>query len=469
MHSRRVRIALAVLVLAVVGLGGWQLFLWRYPEIALDPEAEIDPERIYTINVWVETGRALVKVPELEAEFWQQLISDFKSAYPNTEIVLREVPAPDLEGEMQKALRQGKPPHVLAAGGQWFRLWSEVQLPIDRFLSEGQREQYVPGALGKVAVGDHLMAWPCQIQPRLWAASRREAGRLSASGAAVLDEWRAGLLWSGDDPQAAKDKLLKLRDAGPNLLAHQFGSSAALVDLSLAVSGGIIGQKGELLLDRGLMASLLDTWQALQDEGVMELVQGTLLTDFLSGKRAAIGPVGLWIWTLKKEAALRGYRTLAIPEDIILLPPPGGSGEHGCLLGATVEVAVFRQRPFQGAALARLSMELARDISRKLGLETSRTGLGVPAYKPLWDEWLSGLGWGADQRANLEQVLERGAGLPPLSPKWHEARRQLLLQILIPGLDQVVSGQSGPEMADRLEEEMRIFLKGLGGKGPQGK
>ena len=164
------------------------------------------------------------------------------------------------------------------------------------------------------------------------------------------------------------------------------------------------------------MASLLDTWQALQDEGVMELVQGTLLTDFLSGKRAAIGPVGLWIWTLKKEAALRGYRTLAIPEDIILLPPPGGSGEHGCLLGATVEVAVFRQRPFQGAALARLSMELARDISRKLGLETSRTGLGVPAYKPLWDEWLSGLGWGADQRANLEQVLRGSGAAAPLAP-----------------------------------------------------
>ena len=56
MHSRRVRIALAVLVLAVVGLGGRQLFLWRYPEIAVDPAAELDPERIYTINVWVETG-----------------------------------------------------------------------------------------------------------------------------------------------------------------------------------------------------------------------------------------------------------------------------------------------------------------------------------------------------------------------------------------------------------------------------
>ena len=68
---------------------------------------------------------------------------------------------------------------------------------IDRFLSEGQREQYVPGALGKVAVGDHLMAWPCQIQPRLWAASRREAGRLSASGAAVLDEWRQGSFGQG--------------------------------------------------------------------------------------------------------------------------------------------------------------------------------------------------------------------------------------------------------------------------------
>ena len=71
-------------------------------------------------------------------------------------------------------------------------------------------------------------------------------------------------------------------------------------------------------------------------------------------------------------------------------------------------------------------MEFARDLSRKLGLELSTTGLGVPAYKPLWDEWLSAMGWGPDQRANLEQVLELSAGLPPLRAKWHEARRRLI-------------------------------------------
>ena len=68
--------------------GGWQLVRWYYPLITLDPEAEIDPERNYTINVWVERGRGLVKIPALEAEFWSQVTSGFRSRYPNTEIVL---------------------------------------------------------------------------------------------------------------------------------------------------------------------------------------------------------------------------------------------------------------------------------------------------------------------------------------------------------------------------------------------
>ena len=469
MQGRMVRVALAVLVAAAVGFGGWQLVRWYYPLITLDPEAEIDPERNYTINVWVERGRGLVKIPALEAEFWSQVTSGFRSRYPNTEIVLQEVSAPDLERKMEEALDKGRPPHVLVASSQWFRLWSELQLPIDRFLPEEEREGYIQGALQKVTVGENLMAWPSHIQPRLWAASRKQLNRLSSDLASVLEEWKAGTLWSGDDFPAARDKLLKLKDAGEKQLAHQFGSPATLVDLSAAVGGGIIGPKGELLLTKELLTSVIDLWQALQDEEVLELVQGTLLTGFLSGKRMVIGPVGLWIWTLKEEAALRGYRAVAIPEDIILLPAPGGGGENGCFSGTTVEVAVFRQRPFQGPAQARLSMEFARDLSRKLGLELSTTGLGVPAYKPLWDEWLSAMGWGPDQRANLEQVLELSAGLPPLRAKWHEARRRLIGEILIPGFDDFVNGKVGPEIAEQLDKEIRTFLASLQGRRSQGK
>ncbi|NLY30553.1 MAG: hypothetical protein GX047_07960 [Firmicutes bacterium] len=469
MQGRMVRVALAVLVLAAMGFSGWQWIQWYYPHITLDPEAEIDPERNYTINVWVERGRGLVKMPALEAEFWSQVTSDFKSVYPNTEIVLKEVPAPDLEREMKEALNRGRPPNVLVASSQWFRCWSELQLPIDRFLPEGEREGYVLGALQKVTVGENLMAWPSHIQPRLWAANRKELGKLSSDLASLLEEWKAGTLWFGDDLQAARDKLLKLKDVGENQLAHQFGSSATLVDLSVALGGGLIGPKGELLLTKELLTSLVDLWQALRDERVLELVQGTLLTDFFSGRRMVIGPVGLWIWTLEEEAALRGYRALSVPQDVILLPPPGGNGENCGLLGTTVEVAVFRQRPFQGPAQARLSMEFARDLSRKLGLELSITGLGAPAYKPLWDEWQSALGWGPDQRVNLEEVLESMAGLPPLNPKWHEARRRLIGEVLIPGFDDFVNGKVGPEIAEKLDGEMRTFLAGIQGRRSQGK
>jgi len=463
-----VRVALVVLVLVIMGFSGWQWVQQHYPHIRLDPEAEIDPERTYTINVWVEMGRGLVKNPLLEAEFWSQIIKGFRSVYPNTEIVLQAVSAAELEREMQDALARGRPPHVLVASSEWFRLWSKLQLPIDRFLPEEERARYVPGALAKVTVGESLMAWPSQVQPRVWAASRRHLDKLSGDLPEALRQWREGGLWSGDDLQGARDRILKLKGAGQNQLAHQLGNSGTLLDLALVASGGLLGPKGELLLNEELLSGIIDLWQALQDEKIMELVQGTLLTDFLSGKRLAVGPVGLWIWTLKEEAAIRGYKALAVPQDIILIPPPGSSGELGTLSGTTVDVAVFAQRPFQGPAQARLSMELAKAISRELGLELSRRGFGVPAYKPLWDElveeWQSTLGWGPEQRANLEQLLESAAGLPALSPKWHEARRRLIVEILLPGFDDFVNGKVGPEIAEQLDKEMRTFLASLQGR-----
>ena len=61
------------------------------------------------------------------------------------------------------------------------------------------------------------------------------------------------------------------------------------------------------------------------------------------------------------------------------------------------------------------------------------------------------------------------AGLPPLNPKWHEARRRLIGEVLIPGFDDFVNGKVGPEIAEKLDGEMRTFLAGIQGRRSQGK
>ena len=58
---------------------------------------------------------------------------------------------------------------MLVASSQWFRLWSELRLPIDRFLPEEEREGYIQGALQKVTVGK-TNGVAQHIQPRLWAS-----------------------------------------------------------------------------------------------------------------------------------------------------------------------------------------------------------------------------------------------------------------------------------------------------------
>ncbi|NLJ25716.1 MAG: hypothetical protein GX354_09940 [Firmicutes bacterium] len=469
MQHRRIPIALSIVILAVLGLGGWQWWQWLHPHIALDPQAKINMERTYLIDVWVEMDDSIVDPPSLDDQFWSDLVAEFQSIYPNVHISLVKVAKADLDQRMQDALAKGRPPHILVASSKWFRLWSDLQLPIDRFMSETERQQVFPFALARVMVGENLMAWPCQIQPNLWAGSRPRLKQLAGEEAllhAVLGE---GGNWFLDDWQNLRDRLKPLRDLRQYPIAHQQGASETLLDVLVAASQGVVGQNGELLLRAELVGKVLNEWQMMQSEKFMLLTQGSLLTDFLSGKRAMIGPVGLWFWSLGEKAKKRANWALKVPQDLVLLPGPGWSGSGGYMSGKMVDIAVFRHRRFQGQAHARLSMEFAKELSQKLGLEMSRTGLGIPADRGELDTWQSLVGWTPQQRANLEEVLGLSSGLPPLTPKWHEARRQLIYRILKQGLDDFVNGKAGLEIADRLETDMRLFLEAIRTPPPKGK
>ena len=462
MRGRRILVVLSVIVLvAAASLGGWQWWRWRYPHVILDPEAKINPDRTYLISVWVEMGDRLVEPPRLDDEFWSGVVAEFRFLYPNAEIAIEAVARSDLEKEMQVALAKGRPPHILISSSEWFRVWSDLQLPIDRFLPIDQRHLYFAGALARVTVEGQLMAWPSQIQPHLWVASQPGLRPLASEMASILDSWGEATSWFGDDWRDLRDKLRKLRRLNLPPIAHQLGNPNTLTQVLVAASKGVVGPEGALLLNAELMRLALTDWQVMQSEKFMSLVQGTLLTDFLSGNRVIVGPVGIWIWSLGENARLRRHQSLSIPKDVVLLPAPGAGGSHGYLNGTMVDITVFRHQPFQGLAHARLSMELARTLSRNLGVELSKTGLGVPVCKDLLDEWQSIVGWSPEQRTNLEQVLQRSLGLPSLPLRWHEARRQILYQILIPHLTDFVNGKVGPEIADKLEADMRLFLEAL--------
>ena len=130
-----------------------------------------------------------------------------------------------------------------------------------------------------------------------------------------------------------------------------------------------------------------------------------------------------------ENARLRGYRSLSIPQDIVLIPPPGSTGENGYLGGTMVSVSVFRHRRFQGLAHSRLSMEFARSLSLKLGRELSKNNHGIPACRSVFHEWQQEMGLSASQSENLVEILERSMGLPPLAAEWHEVRRRRLRDI----------------------------------------
>ncbi len=469
MRDRKMAVILGVILLVAAGVGGWQWWQWRHPHLVLDPHAKIDANRTYPLEIWVEMGGELVTPPSLDDEFWSEITSAFQSVYPNTQISFKPIEQANLEQAMQKAMDWGRPPHILVESSRWFRVWSDLQLPIDRFLMEDERGQYFTGALAQVAVGEHLMAWPSLIQPRVWVANGRIWNQLGSEMSQMALEFGDAATWTKDGWRDTKDRLSKTAKLPLPVVAQPKGVPDTLIQILVAVSGGIVSPTGELLLTEELIKVALDQWQAQQNDKFMSLVQGTLLTDFLSGRKAIIGPLGLWIWSLGENAKVRGYRSLNIPEDVILLPAPGGASSGGYLGGTMVQVAVFRHRRFQGQAHARLAMELARDLSRKLGLEMGRKSPGVPAYKALLEEWQLAADLDAKQRDNLVEVLEQAQGLQPLPLQWHTARRLLIEQILEPGLDDFVNGRSGVDLAGKLASEMNRLLEDVRSLASKGK
>ncbi|NMB25350.1 MAG: hypothetical protein GX986_07450 [Firmicutes bacterium] len=477
MGARKIAVTVGIFLLVAVGIGSWQWWRWQHPQLLLDPNAIIDENRTYDLEIWVEIGDGLVVAPPLDDRIWSEIITAFQSTYPNTQVFFKPIERVNLPQAMKTALGQGRPPHILLESSEWFAPWSDLQLPIDRFLPPEARDNYFQGALAKVTLQEGTMAWPSLVMPRVWVANGQMWNRLGAAAPSHGLSIGEGLTWTDASWRDLKEGLKTIKLPQP-AIALQKGSPDTLVQILVAASKGLVSSTGELLVTEALIQDVLNEYQAQQEDKFISLVQGTLLTDFLSGRRGIIGPVGIWFWSLGENAKGRGYRSVKIPEDTVLVPAPGGAGQGGYLGGSMVQVAVFRHRRFQGQAHARLTMELARELSGKIALEMGRQRLGVPADKTLIDEWRVATELDIGQRENLMAVLESAVGLEPLPLKWHGARRRLIEEILEPVLDDYVNGRSAGELIGgnlpenlpgKLIQAMERLLEGVRGESPQGK
>lgn len=446
------------LFIIVMGLGMGLWWRWQGTRVILDPQARIDPDRNYVLEVWVEIPSDPPRPPVLDDPFWRALTEDFQSRYSHVRIEWKALSFRLLPEEMKKATRQGKPPDVLIYRTEWPRLWSNLQLPLDNFLSSKTREQYFTVALAAASIGDKIMAWPSQIHPRVGAANRAwlsEAGfqlpdlveRLSRSGEGREDEWEMLL-----------DRLKKVRNLRQAPVAYQGGTGELLYYALLADSGGILDESGRLLITAGRIKAIISARMQWEERGLIEGINGHLLTDFFTGKRAVIAPVGEWIWSLVEKARRRGYYAFSSPSDIVLLPLPLAGEGATWLPARMVQVAVFRHRKFRGPAQARLAMELAEMLSKRLGLQLSVRGWGLPASRALLACWRADCGLLPQQAENLIQLAEEATGIPPLPPQQNEIRYRIAADILKPGCKRYAAGEMGIEVAEIMETEMRALL-----------
>ncbi|NLK08007.1 MAG: hypothetical protein GX316_04825 [Firmicutes bacterium] len=436
--SRRIAIILTVL-LCVVSFGTWQLWNRRDPAARLDPNAKIDPKKVFSLVVWVEVGTGVGEPPDQDAPFWQDIRGSLQQMYPNVESTFVFVNTSELTQAMEESLAKGRPPHILVESRSWFSTWSTLQLPIDRFLPVQPEEIYLHSALARVAVKEGVMAWPCVIEPNLWVSSRQVWDALKDDAAVVNEQLADASTWIGSQWQNLQGVFQQAKLPGP-VVSLQESDKSSLLHVLIAASGGIIDTEGELLLTEELIETAFNAYKAQQTAKFSVQIQGTLLTDFLTEQRGIIGPCGLWLASLDENAKLRGYDKVNIATDLRWMPPSGGRGSGSHLQGKMTQISVFRHKRFQGLAYARLSMELAQMLSQRLGWARSRDFQGLPADKRLWEKWQNEHDIDDEVWASLMDALAGPLGLSPLPVRWHNLRYTVIQDILEPFIEDFVNG-----------------------------
>lgn len=418
---------LFLLLLSAFAGGVWLRLSFVPAPSRINPQAEIDPGKHYTLTLWDFERPLGSEGASYQAEL-NAALESFRTRYPNATVTIELLPWSEEEGaeRLATALKQGAPPDVLATGPLTGGAWGPLVVPCGPYLAPGEADEYlVPGWTGGTGKGG-LVAWPRWLEPACWAGNK---ALLAAAGVPVEAIQATGWNWEELGQAAARVRALP---GGPALF-----TSFDLVSLwgELGRGSAAASASGSPWSPENVRAAA-ERAAALWENGAVPRSIGregySALDDFFTGQVAVLGPVHPWFFRAAAERAERVIRGglepgAARPFPLALLPPPG-RGESGVVVRRAEQIYVFRQRRYQGDDHTRLAMELARHLSRSSARLAARLDL-VPTYRPAQAEWAKE--WAVGEGKVLLTQLERGTALAEVETEAAAAERRARLAPLL--------------------------------------
>jgi len=408
----------------------------------IDPRAEIDPGKRYTLTLW-DFERPWPDDAGGYRAALEKALAGFERRFPNAAVKVELLPWGEGDERVAAALKQGTPPDVLSSGPVFRSDWGPLLIPCGPYLAPEELEEYMEVALRGASKGGEFIAWPRWLEPALWAGNGE---LLAAAGVPVAEIQAEG--WSWETFARAAGEVHKL--AGEPYLFTSFDLFTLWQEVG---RGGVTPELGKtsppLAPERVRRAA--ERTAAFWEQAAVprSLGKGDYagLEDFFTGRAAVFGPVKPWFLRATYERTKRVERGsleagAAPPFAVVLLPPAGLGGREGVPV-AWENLYVFRQRRYQGDDHTRLAMELARHLSRTSAELAAELDL-VPAYRPAQLTWLSA--WKMGQGEVVLRWLERGVPAP-FPAEVAEARSRLE-----PLLKKFWAGElSAADLADRAQ------------------
>ncbi len=391
-----------VIIAGVLGLFFW--FWWGYePKGQLDPEAQVQPDKKYTVVFW-DFDRPLPGGASYREELVRE-IELFNQKFPNITVELKLFPWTQGEQVAAAIRRHQEVPHILSLGPLEGLDFARGLLLPASYLPEETRLDFVPLALSGPESEHKTAVWPRFLAPQLYLAN---TDLLQAVGVTRSGLQEQGIDWA--DILHLGRELIQL-EGQPHALAG-LDYQGLLVALAPREPDSLGPE--QFSWPRSAADTALARLRQLQADNCLppNIDQADYggVKEFFTGQAALLAPAEPWLLRTVRARQEQIKHGLLPATDRglgeVALIPPKLTPLAG--LPARVEgLVVFRWR--LAADEIKAAVEWAQHLSRS-GTLPAKLDL-LPAYRPSQDAW--SVAWELGNEAVLLGVCEQGRRLAP--------------------------------------------------------
>lgn len=368
----------------------------------IDPTVEVDPNQKYQIDYW--DYPLFIDLENDYREFLENTIEEFNKFYPNIEVNYQLLSFAEGEQRLKESLLEDRGPDIYNDIFGTKLISEELQLPVNPFLKledeAGAKEldNYDPLALRALSGEEEIWGLPTWLIPQLWVGNK---GVLAQTGLDLEQVVQEGWNWQEfekfSQELSAEDKVIIFNPYNPELF-YQL--------LMAAGKGELISSERRLLLTEKDLTETFQFLEQLRDKGVFpreeKRMNEKLLSYFWENQAAVIAPINLWLLNNLYQ------RELNEGTELTLLPPPS-KFKKGVVPIETRSLLLFRQEEYRGDDHTKATYKFAQFVAQRKTLLLAKKLNVMPAYLPLQEEWLTGVGLKEGIKVQLLEYLKQGA------------------------------------------------------------